>query len=151
MYLTTSSIRALQCHLLDDLIGRAHDSRALLHQCFTLLILGCHTEGAHVQHCRVHVWNEQEVYDLWHVPSPGPLRILVHKVPLVHKVSIAYISKQDRMCSLPLACSFAITLGSRFARPISCRGENGVHGGDPMMQYGCVPLTSSRTRLCTFG
>jgi hypothetical protein len=27
-------------------------------------------------------------------------------------------------------------LGSRLARLISCKGLNGVHGGEPMTQYG---------------
>ena len=44
-----------------------------------------------------------------------------------------------------------MTLGSLFARLISCRGENGVHGGEPMTKYGCVDLINCLTRFCTSG
>ena len=70
----------------------------------------------------------------------------------MHEVSLASNLfgvglKKKMMCALPLESPWAITFGSRLAQPISCRGENGVHGGDLMMQYVCVALMSFRTRL----
>ena len=66
-------------------------------------------------------------------------------------ICMAYTSRQNLMCALPRASSSAITFGSRLALPISCSGENAVHGEDPMTQNGCVARIIFFTLACTRG
>ena len=58
---------------------------------------------------------------------------------------------QNLMCSSPVRYYSAITFGSRFALLISCNLENGVQGGEPMIQKVFVALINLQTRLCALG
>ena len=96
--LSSSTIQALQAHLVQDLLGGRHDPGSLLYKSFTEFVSTFHAERAHVQRDRSDFWSKHKLLDLWHVPGTGTVRMLVHEVSLGLELDCVDLQAEPYVC-----------------------------------------------------